>query len=140
MADLGSLIPLIILLVVLAGGGYIAYQMYLWSAEMKDKASEQMETKNIGFTKEGGLRVGVKSIDDETYTGRRRMYWSMCGIMRIRTRSRAQAIAATRWHPAPLDATSSRTGLGFCTARAPDTANAAHEPNFPDSGCGRAGA
>ncbi|KAK1072464.1 hypothetical protein LTR12_008435 [Friedmanniomyces endolithicus] len=70
MADLGSLIPLIILLVVLAGGGYIAYQMYLWSGEMKDKASEQMEKKNIGFTKEGGLRVGVKSIDDETYTGK----------------------------------------------------------------------
>ncbi|KAK4955047.1 hypothetical protein LTR10_007239 [Elasticomyces elasticus] len=65
-----NLVPLIILLVVVGGGGYIGYQMYVWSGEMKERAGKHMEKKNIGFTKEGGLRVGVKGIDDETYTGK----------------------------------------------------------------------
>ncbi|KAK3109838.1 hypothetical protein LTR53_016487 [Teratosphaeriaceae sp. CCFEE 6253] len=65
-----NLIPLIVLLVVVGGGGYIAYQTYLWSGEMKERASKSMEKRNIGFTQEGGLRVGVKGMDDESYTGK----------------------------------------------------------------------
>ncbi|TKA78860.1 hypothetical protein B0A55_03815 [Friedmanniomyces simplex] len=70
MAGWGNLIPLIVLLIVVGGGGYIAYQMYLWSGDMKERANKHMEKKNIGFTKEGALRVGVKGIDEETYTGK----------------------------------------------------------------------
>ena len=69
-----NLVPLIILLVVVGGAGYIGYQMYLWSGEMKERGYKHMEKKNIGFTKEGGLRVGVKGMDDESYTGKTQKY------------------------------------------------------------------
>ena len=67
MAGASSLLPLIILLVVVAGGGYIGYQIYLWSEEMKDRGRKHMEKKNVSFSKDGGLKVGVKQMDDETY-------------------------------------------------------------------------
>ena len=67
MAGIGNLIPLIILLVIVAGGGYIGYQVYLWSEEMKDRAGKHMEKKNISYTKDGGLKVGVKEMKDEAY-------------------------------------------------------------------------
>lgn len=67
MAGWSNIIPLIVLLVVVGVGGFIGYQMYLWSGEVKDRANKSMEKRNIGFTKEGGLRVGVKGMEDESY-------------------------------------------------------------------------
>ncbi|EMC95634.1 hypothetical protein BAUCODRAFT_71344 [Baudoinia panamericana UAMH 10762] len=63
-----NIIPLVILLLVVAIGGFIAYQVYVWTNEMKDRASKHMEKKNLSFTKDGGLKVGVKQVDDESYT------------------------------------------------------------------------
>ncbi|KAK4540332.1 hypothetical protein LTR36_009289 [Oleoguttula mirabilis] len=67
MAGFSSLIPLIILLVLVAVGGFVAYAMYQWSNELAERANKKMEEKNIGFTKEGGLRVGVREMADERY-------------------------------------------------------------------------
>ncbi|KAK3052690.1 hypothetical protein LTR09_006172 [Extremus antarcticus] len=68
MAGLGNLIPLIILFVVVGGGGYIGYQLYLWSGEVTDRGKKHMEKKNMSFTKDGGLKVGVKEKSNEAYT------------------------------------------------------------------------
>ena len=67
MAALGNLIPLIILFVIVGGGGYIGYQIYLWSNEMSDRGKKHMEKKNMTFTKDGGLKVGVKEVKGEKY-------------------------------------------------------------------------
>ena len=67
MAGLTNLIPLIVLLVVVGVGGFIGYSMYLWSNELADRGKKKMESKNIGFTPEGGLRVGVKAMPEERY-------------------------------------------------------------------------
>lgn len=67
MATFTNLLPLIILFVVVGGGGYIGYQIYLWSNEMTDRGKKHMEKKNMSFTKEGGLKVGVKERKQEAY-------------------------------------------------------------------------
>ena len=84
MASFKDLIPLIVLLVVVAGGGYIGYQIYLWSNQLSDRGKKHMEKKNMTFTKDGGLKVGVKEVKDEEYTdktqryvGRRAQTWEM---------------------------------------------------------------
>jgi exopolysaccharide biosynthesis protein len=68
MAGLSNLLPLIILFVVVGGGGYIGYHIYLWSNEMTDRGKKHMEKKNMSFTKDGGLKVGVKEKSAEAYT------------------------------------------------------------------------
>jgi hypothetical protein len=70
MAGIANLIPLIVLFVVVGGGGYIGYQIYLWSNEMTDRGKKHMEKKNMSFTKEGGLKVGVKERSAEKETDR----------------------------------------------------------------------
>ena len=74
MGALGNLIPLVILFVVVGGGGYMGYQMYLWSNEMTDRGKKHMEKKNMSFTKEGGLKVGVKEMKDEAYADKTQQY------------------------------------------------------------------
>lgn len=74
MSALGNLIPLIILFVVLGGGAFIGYQIYLWSNEMSERGKKHMEKKNMSFTKEGGLKVGVKEVKDEAYTDKTQKY------------------------------------------------------------------
>lgn len=65
MGAISNLIPLIILFAVVGGGAFIGYQIYLWSNELADRAGKKMEKKNMAFTKEGGLRVGIKETSDE---------------------------------------------------------------------------
>ncbi|KAK4497916.1 hypothetical protein PRZ48_010571 [Zasmidium cellare] len=67
MAKTGSLIPLIILFVVAAIGAFVAYHIYAWSNELSERGKKHMEKKNMAFTKDGGLRVGVKEMKDEKY-------------------------------------------------------------------------
>ena len=74
MATLGNLIPLIVLFLVVAGGTYIAYQIWLWSNEMTDRGKKHMEKKNMTFTKEGGLKVGVKEMSGEKYEDKTQKY------------------------------------------------------------------
>ena len=48
--------------------------MYQWSNELKERANKNMEKKNMSFTKEGGLRVGVKDIGEENYADKTQKY------------------------------------------------------------------
>ena len=64
---MASILPLVFLIVVVGVGGFIGYSIYTWSNELADRANKKMEKKNIGFTKDGGLRVGVKELKDENY-------------------------------------------------------------------------
>lgn len=64
---LGNLLPLIILLVVVGVAAYIGYGIYQWSQELGDRANKKMEKKHMSFTKDGGLRVGVKEMNRENY-------------------------------------------------------------------------
>ncbi|TKA27029.1 hypothetical protein B0A50_05220 [Salinomyces thailandicus] len=67
MAAFTSLLPLLILLLVLSIGAYIAYGLYQWSNELGERANQKMEKQHMSFTKEGGLRVGVKDVGAEDY-------------------------------------------------------------------------
>lgn len=67
MGALGNLIPLIILFTVVGGAAYIGVQIYTWSNEMGERGKKHMEKKNMSFTKEGGLKVGVKEVGTEAY-------------------------------------------------------------------------
>ena len=70
MARLSNLIPLLILVLVVAGGAYVAYQLYVWSNQMTQRGKQHMEKKNMTFTKDGGLKVGVKEMRSEAYEDR----------------------------------------------------------------------
>ncbi|KAK5114168.1 hypothetical protein LTR62_002738 [Meristemomyces frigidus] len=70
MPTAANLIPLLLLLLFVAGFAFIAYQMYIWSNEMKGRASKHMEKKNMSFTKDGGLKVGVKEQREEGWVDR----------------------------------------------------------------------
>ena len=85
MSALGNLIPLIVLFVVVGGGAYIGYQIYLWSNEMTDRGKKHMEKKNMSFTKDGGLKVGVKDVGSEAYEDKTQKYasFTLAATMRI---------------------------------------------------------
>lgn len=74
MAGFKNIIPLIVLLVIVGVGAFIGYQMYVWSNELADRASKKMEKKNVSFTKDGGLRVGIREMKDETYADKTQKY------------------------------------------------------------------
>ncbi|KAK5171623.1 hypothetical protein BJ546DRAFT_1073656 [Cryomyces antarcticus] len=68
MGALGNLIPLIVLFVFVGVFGYVGYQMYVFTNELTERGKKKMEKTNVTFTKEG-LKVGVKDVRDEDYTG-----------------------------------------------------------------------
>ncbi|KAG9190208.1 hypothetical protein G6011_08296 [Alternaria panax] len=79
-----NLIPLVILFAVVAGVGWVGYQVilflrnsrfklptyvsqiFLYSNELAERGVKKMEKKNVVFTKDGA-RVGVKEVSNETY-------------------------------------------------------------------------
>lgn len=65
MSTLSSLLPLLLLLLFLAAFAYLAYQISLWSSEMSSRGKAHMEKKNMTFTKDGGLKVGVREVGQE---------------------------------------------------------------------------
>jgi hypothetical protein len=67
---LTSLLPLVILFTVVGGAAYFGYQIYLGSTARAARGQKHMEKKNMSFTKEGGLKVGVKEMDAEEYADR----------------------------------------------------------------------
>lgn len=67
MSRLTNLVPLLALLLVLGGAAYIGYQIYLWSTQLSERGKKSLEKKDITFTKDGGLKVGVKEMKGETY-------------------------------------------------------------------------
>ncbi|KAG9250162.1 uncharacterized protein F5Z01DRAFT_678072 [Emericellopsis atlantica] len=58
--------PLVVVVLFLAIAGYIGYQIYLSAQQIGNTASERMNKKNVVWTKDG-LKVGVKSIQNEKY-------------------------------------------------------------------------
>lgn len=84
MGALGNLIPLIVLFAVVGGAAYIGFQIYTWSNEMGERGKAHMEKKHMSFTKEGGLKVGVKEVGTEAYEDRtQRSVQLRVGISRV---------------------------------------------------------
>ncbi|OTB02383.1 hypothetical protein M426DRAFT_322656 [Hypoxylon sp. CI-4A] len=61
-----QLLPLLILLVFVAGGAFVGYQIYLGVNKIRDSTEQRMAKKNVVFTKDG-LKVGVKHVEQEKY-------------------------------------------------------------------------
>ncbi|KAF2724213.1 hypothetical protein K431DRAFT_217958 [Polychaeton citri CBS 116435] len=65
-----SILPLIILFALVGGLAFVGYGIYNWSQELGERANKKMEKKHMSFTKDGGLRVGVKEMRNEDYADR----------------------------------------------------------------------
>ncbi|KAJ4334779.1 hypothetical protein N0V87_006583 [Didymella glomerata] len=61
-----NLIPLVILFLVVAGVGWVGYQIYLYSNELAERGVRKMEKKNVVFGPDG-MKVGVKEVSAEDY-------------------------------------------------------------------------
>jgi len=69
MGAIMNLIPLIVLLVFVAGFAFVGYQMYLWTNDLANQGKSHMEKKNVSFSKDG-MKVGVKEMSEEEYADR----------------------------------------------------------------------
>ncbi|KAJ2904660.1 hypothetical protein MKZ38_007496 [Zalerion maritima] len=70
-----QLIPLLLLLLLVAGVAWVGYQIYLSVGKIRDATSQRMENKHhVKFTKDGGLQVGVKDRTSEQYVDRTQNY------------------------------------------------------------------
>ncbi|KAF1963616.1 hypothetical protein CC80DRAFT_379193, partial [Byssothecium circinans] len=69
MGAIGNLIPLVILFTVVAGMGWVGYQIYVYSNELAERGVRKMEKKNVVFTKDGA-KVAVKEVKAEDYADR----------------------------------------------------------------------
>ena len=67
MGLLSNLAPLLILITIVSIAAFVGYQFYLWSQQMGDRGKQYMERKNMSFAPDGGLKVGVKDVNDEAY-------------------------------------------------------------------------
>ncbi|CCC09464.1 hypothetical protein SMACR_03494 [Sordaria macrospora] len=65
-----QIFPLILTLVVVGSIGFVVYHIYLAALQFRDHTAQRMERKNLAFSKDGGLRVSVKDVGDETYLDR----------------------------------------------------------------------
>jgi len=63
---LSQTLPLLILLLLVGGLGWVGYQVYLSVTKIQQTASQKMGSKNVVFTKDG-LKVGVKQVREENY-------------------------------------------------------------------------
>ncbi|KAI0104220.1 hypothetical protein GGR51DRAFT_227698 [Nemania sp. FL0031] len=63
---LGKLLPLLILLLVVAGVGFVCYQVYLGATKIRENAENSFASHNVVFTKDG-MKVGVKHVENERY-------------------------------------------------------------------------
>ncbi|KAL9090802.1 MAG: hypothetical protein Q9159_001743 [Coniocarpon cinnabarinum] len=70
MSSLVNLIPVILLLVVVGVAGFIGYQIYLYTQDLAHKGQDSMAKRNIQFSSDGGMKVGVKHISEEEYAAK----------------------------------------------------------------------
>jgi len=61
-----KLLPLILGIALIAGAGWVGYQIYISVNKIRDNASQSMGNKNVVFTKDG-VKVGVKQVKNENY-------------------------------------------------------------------------
>jgi len=60
------LLPLILLIIVLAGAAFVGYHLYLAFQKISSTTTSKLQAKNVVFTKDG-LKVGVKEVNNESY-------------------------------------------------------------------------
>ncbi|TLD31112.1 hypothetical protein PspLS_02644 [Pyricularia sp. CBS 133598] len=65
-STIGTLLPLIILLVIVGGIAFVAYHVWVASQNIGKQASAKMGKKNVIFSKDG-MRVGVRHVENERY-------------------------------------------------------------------------
>ncbi|KAI0431275.1 hypothetical protein F5Y09DRAFT_200056 [Xylaria sp. FL1042] len=63
---LSQIIPLLILLLVVVGIGFVCYQVYVGATKIRDNAESSFASRNVVFTKDG-VKVGVKHVENERY-------------------------------------------------------------------------
>lgn len=78
MSALSNLLPLIILFGIMGGGAFVLYQVSVWTNTLADRSKKHMEKKHMTFTKEGGLKVGVKEMKAEAYEDKTQKYVPSC--------------------------------------------------------------
>lgn len=61
---LGSLVPLIITVILLAVAGVVGYVAYSIAMDVADKTGKKMEKKHMSVSKDG-IKVGVKEVSAE---------------------------------------------------------------------------
>ncbi|KAI1190378.1 hypothetical protein F5B17DRAFT_86863 [Nemania serpens] len=61
-----KLLPLVILLLVVAGTGFVCYQIYVGITKIRENAENRFASRNVVFTKDG-VKVGVRHVDNEHY-------------------------------------------------------------------------
>ncbi|KAI0517729.1 hypothetical protein F5B22DRAFT_96767 [Xylaria bambusicola] len=65
-STLSQIIPLVILLLVVAGIGFVLYQVYVGATKIRENAENSFASRNVVFTKDG-VKVGVKHVENERY-------------------------------------------------------------------------
>ncbi|KAI0467296.1 hypothetical protein F4859DRAFT_273965 [Xylaria cf. heliscus] len=61
-----KIIPLLVLLLVVAGIGFVCYQVYIGATKIRENAENSFASRNVVFTKDG-VKVGVKHVENERY-------------------------------------------------------------------------
>ncbi|KAI0969147.1 hypothetical protein F4678DRAFT_182874 [Xylaria arbuscula] len=65
-STLSQIIPLLILLLVVAGIGFVGYHVYVGATKIRKNAENSFASHNVVFTKDG-VKVGVKHVENERY-------------------------------------------------------------------------
>ncbi|KAI3319911.1 hypothetical protein HD806DRAFT_252478 [Xylariaceae sp. AK1471] len=65
-STIGQVLPLLILLLVVAGIGFVGYQIYIGATKIRKNAENSFAARNVVFTKDG-MKVGVKHVENERY-------------------------------------------------------------------------
>jgi len=66
-----KLVPLIILLLLCVLLAVICYSLYLCARQISSAAAAKLESKHLSLSK-GGLRVGIKDLETESYVDKTR--------------------------------------------------------------------
>jgi hypothetical protein len=59
-------LPLVVLVVVIAGLAFVGLQIYAIVNDIADSTNKKLESKNVTFTKDG-MKVGIKEVKTERY-------------------------------------------------------------------------
>ncbi|KAI2634478.1 hypothetical protein GGS21DRAFT_104646 [Xylaria nigripes] len=65
-STISQLLPLILLLLAVAGIGLVCYQVYISAAKIRQNAENKFASRNITVTKDG-IKVGVHHVENERY-------------------------------------------------------------------------
>ncbi|KAI1814143.1 hypothetical protein GGS20DRAFT_585813 [Poronia punctata] len=66
VSTIRQLLPLIILFSLVAGVGFVVYQIYVGASKIRKNAEDSFAARNVVFTRDG-MKVGVKHMENERY-------------------------------------------------------------------------